>query len=105
VETRGNLYLNYLRTLDSDSVPGYRDFEYTLEEAMDMTRDELAEVAKGNYPEVLDRTPPTDLPPPSARPPSKSQPVPQDSTQEEGPPRKSQQGRCRQPEFYLLSWS
>jgi len=91
VETRATLYLNYLRTLDSDAIPGYRDFEYTLEEALDMTRDELAEVAKGNYPEVLERTPPTDLPPPSARPPSKSDP--QDAPQEEGPPRKSQQGR------------
>ena len=91
VETRATLYLNYLRTLDSDAIPGYRDFEYTLEEALDMTRDELAEVAKGNYPEVLERTPPSDLPPPSARPPSKSDP--QDAPQEEGPPRKSQQGR------------
>jgi hypothetical protein len=91
VATRANLYLNYLRTLDSDAIPGYRDFEYTLDEAMDMTRDELAEVAKGEFPEVEKRTPPTDLPPPSARPPSKS--APQEAPQEEGPPRKSQHGR------------
>jgi hypothetical protein len=90
VEERGNLYLNYLRTLNSDTIPGWKDFEYTLEEAMDMTRDELAEVAKGNYPEVLERTPPTDLPARMAKPPSKS--APQAEPKEEGPPRKSQQG-------------
>ncbi|MBI2819710.1 MAG: hypothetical protein HYX73_07005 [Acidobacteria bacterium] len=90
VEERGNLYLNYLRTLNSEAIPGWKDFEYTLEEAMDMTKDQLAEVAKGNYPEVRERTPPTDLPPPSARPPSKS--APQEAPREEGPPRKSQRG-------------
>jgi hypothetical protein len=91
VEVRATLYLNYLRTLDSEAIPGYRDFNYTLEEALDMTRDELAEVAKGNFPEVLDRTPPTDLPSSPAQPPSQSSS--QDSPQEEGPPRKSQQDR------------
>jgi hypothetical protein len=91
VETRATLYLNYLRTLNSEAIPGFDDFKYTLEEALDMTRDDLAEVAKGNYPEVLERTPPKDLPPPSARPPSKS--APPDSPNEDGPPRKSQQGR------------
>jgi hypothetical protein len=91
VETRASLYLNYLRTLNSEAIPGFDDFKYTLEEALDMTRDELAEVAKGNYPEVLDRTPPSDLPSPSARPPTKADPQPEPA--EEGPPRKSQQGR------------
>ncbi|HWP84721.1 MAG TPA: hypothetical protein VNN17_05995 [Terriglobia bacterium] len=92
VETRGNLYLNYLRTLESDKIPGFEDFKYTLEEALAMTRDELEQVAKGNYPEVIDRRPPTDLPPPAQRPPSRSQPAPHEG-QEEGPPRKSQQNR------------
>ena len=92
VETRGTLLLNYLRTLDSEAIPGYKDFKYTLEEALDMTRDELADVAKGNYPETQQRKPPTDLPPPSAKPPSKSQSPPQSEPPAEGgPPRKSQQ--------------
>jgi hypothetical protein len=91
VETRGNLLLNYLRTLHSEAIPGYKDFKYTLEEALDMTRDELAEVAKGNYPETQQRKPPTDLPPSSARPPSKPQNPPPSEPAADGPPRKSQQ--------------
>ena len=99
VETRGSLHLNYLKTLNSESIPGWKDFEYTLEEAMDMTKDELAEVAKGNYPELNDRKAPSDLParPPAAasgsRPPSKSESAPQQGPQEERPPRKSQRGQ------------
>jgi len=102
VETRGSLMLNYLRTLKSESIPGYKDFEYTLEESMDMTRDELAEVAKGNYPEIDGRKPPIGLPsrPPlpgmsGSQPPTKPQSgspdaAEKDGVEQEGPPRKSQ---------------
>ena len=99
VETRGNLILNYLKSLGEKTAPGWKDYEYTLDEAKDMTRDELAEVGKGNYPEVKERKPPTDLParaaPPasSTRPPARSPSSPASGAksggQEEGPPRKS----------------
>jgi hypothetical protein len=91
VETRGTLFLNYLRTLNSEAIPGWKDFQFTLEEAIAMTRDELAEVAKGNYPELEERTPPTDLP---SRPGAGTRTAPAEAPpQEEGPPRKSQQNR------------
>jgi len=88
VTTRGNLYLNYLRTLDSEAIPAWKDYKYTLEEAMNMTRDEIAEAAKGAYPEVKERKPPADLPPPSSRPPAGSQSGSK-AGEEQGPPRKS----------------
>jgi hypothetical protein len=88
IETRGKEYLTYLGSLNESS-PGWKDYEYTVAEARDMTRDELAEAAKGAFPEVKERKPPADLPPPSARPPDrKSNP-----SEQEGPPRKSQPSR------------
>lgn len=92
VETRGTLFLNYLRTLNSEAIPGWKDFQFTLEEAIAMTRDELAEVAKGNYPELQQRTPPNDLP---SRPEAgaRSAPAKEPPQEEEGPPRKSRQNR------------
>jgi hypothetical protein len=96
VRTRGNLFLNTLKSFDSEKLPGWKDFHYTLDEAMQMTSDEMAEAAKGNYPEVKERKPPSDLPskagepsrPPAteSRPPAASQPAGQEK---EGPPRKS----------------
>ena len=89
IEARGNLCLNYLRSIDSEAIPAWKDYRYTLEEAMEMTREEIAEAAKGDYPEVKERQPPTELPPPSASPPRR-EPAPGD---EEGPPRKSPPSR------------
>jgi hypothetical protein len=40
-----------------------------LEEALAMTREQLEDAAKGQFPEVEERTPPTDLP---SRPPRES---------------------------------
>jgi len=92
VETRGREFLKYLESLNSESSPGWEDYQYTVEEAIDMTKDELAEVAKGAFPEVQGRTPPRELPGlPSSRPPAKSDAPSEQkpAQQEEGPPRKS----------------
>jgi hypothetical protein len=109
IELRGAQFLAYLESLNPDSTPGWGDFEYTIEEAIDMTKDELAEVARGAFPEIQERTPPRELPGlPSSRQPARSTPLPADgpprksdapadrppaepSEEEEGPPRKSQQ--------------
>jgi hypothetical protein len=79
METRVPEFLKYLESLNSESSPGWKDYKFALEEAIDVTREELAEAAKGNFPEVDEREPPR-LPPPSA---------PRPGPEEEGPPRKS----------------
>ena len=95
IETRGNLYLNFFKSINSQALPVWKDYHYTLDEAMAMTQDEIADAGKGAFPETKGRTPPNDLPPPKAsdrRPPSdakeaaKPAPAPGD---EQGPPRKS----------------
>jgi hypothetical protein len=94
VETRGHLYLNFLKSINSEALPTWKDYHYTLDEAMAMTQDEIAEAGKGAFPEVKGRTPPNDLPPPksASRPSSDAkeaaQPAPA-SGDEGGPPRKS----------------
>jgi hypothetical protein len=77
METRVPEFLKYLESLNPNS-PGWKDYEYTLEEASEVTQEVLAEAAKGNFPEVDEREPPR-LPPPSA---------PRRAPEEEGPPRK-----------------
>ena len=95
IETRANLYLNFFKSVNSESLPAWKDFHYTLDEAIAMTSDEIAEAGKGNFPEVKGRTPPNDLPPPSSsksRPPADAKPDAKPDTQsgdEQGPPRKS----------------
>jgi hypothetical protein len=66
----GANFLRYLTTLKESSSPLVADFRFTLDEAIDSTNDELAEVKKGAFPEVQERKPPTDLP--SSPPPSRS---------------------------------
>jgi len=79
METRVPEFVKYLESLNSESSPGWKDYKFALEEAIEVTREELAEAEKGNFPEVDEREPPR-LPPPSA---------PRPAPQEEGPPRKS----------------
>ena len=79
METRVPEFLKYLESLDTESSPGWKDYEFTLEEAIEVTREELAEAEKGSFPEVDEREPPR-LPAPSA---------PKRDPEEEGPPRKS----------------
>jgi len=93
IELRGKLFLNTLQSFNSNAFPAFNEYKYTLEEAIDMTQDELAEAAKGDFPEVKERKPPTDLPPPSSRPPADAKQKPDAGSKagdEGGPPRKSQ---------------
>ena len=87
LENQGKHFLKVLQQLQN--APNRSDYQFTLDEAVEMTQDELAEAKKGAYPEVNTRKPPSELPstpPPEARPPSKS------SGAEEGPPRKKSGG-------------
>ncbi len=101
----------FLESLDNDASPIYADYQFTLEESIAVTEELLEDVAKGMFPEVDERTAPTEFPsapprpdnprerprpstdgqegPPRKRPaapPSSSDPAP---SPEEGPPRKS----------------
>lgn len=71
MESRGRAFLTYLESLKSGAASSRSDYEYTLEEAIDNTKDLLANARKGAFPEVKDRKAPTEFPsaPP---PPSKS---------------------------------
>jgi hypothetical protein len=90
MQRQGTEFLTYLQALAKTATRNKDDYRLTLEEAMDTTKDELADAKKGAFPEVKERKPPSDLPPsppPSAeRPPQKSGSGSSDS--EEGPPRK-----------------
>lgn len=79
-ETRLGEFQKYLESLQPPSSPYWSDYHYTLEEAVDMTREGLANAKKGTFPEVEEREPPR-LPP---TPPPPSSP----KGGEEGPPRK-----------------
>ena len=85
VERQGGEFLKYLQSLESSGAPGLEDYRYTLEEAVAMTQDELAEAKKGSFPEVKEREPPRQLP---ATPPPASS-----GKGEEGPPRKKRPAR------------
>lgn len=90
LQGKGTEFLRYLQSLQTGNAANRRDFEFTLEEAIDTTKDEVAEAKKGAFPEVNARKPPTDLP---ATPPSRSKAGagksgPDKSGSEEGPPRK-----------------
>lgn len=90
LQRQGTEFLTYLQALTKTATRNKDDYRYTLEEAVDTTKDELADAKKGAFPEVKERKPPSDLPPsppPSAeRPPQKSGSG--SSGSEEGPPRK-----------------
>jgi len=86
LEIQANQFLRVLQQLKN--APIRNDYEFTLDEAVEMTRDELAEVKKGAYPEVEARKPPVNFPA-SPPPPSKS------SSNEEGPPRKSRRSSSK----------
>jgi hypothetical protein len=95
-EKRQAEFLTYLRALDSTEAPGYDDYRFTLEEAIDVTEELLANVRQGTFPEVQQRQPPR-LPsaPPretQAAPPRDSQP-PRQTGDEEGPPRRRRPSR------------
>jgi hypothetical protein len=94
MQKQGAESLKYLQSLASGSSPNRSDYDLTLQEAVDTTKDELENAKKGAFPEVKERKPPTDLPP-SPPPPSKS--GPEKSGAEEGPPRKPGRGGSQSP--------
>jgi hypothetical protein len=90
LESRASGFLRYLQSLESSAAANRSDYQFTLEEAIDTTKDELAEAKKGAFPEVNERKPPSDLP--SAPPPRSKSDADKSgagkSNSEEGPPRK-----------------
>ncbi len=60
LEAQANHFLKVLQQLNN--APIRSDYQFTLDEAVQMTQDELAEVKKGGFPEIKERKPPTDLP-------------------------------------------
>ncbi|MBI4458647.1 MAG: hypothetical protein HY648_01140 [Acidobacteria bacterium] len=58
VERRGGEFLKFLQGLRAKSSPGWSDYRFTLEEAVAMTEDEIADARKGSFPEVQEREPP-----------------------------------------------
>ena len=90
MQRQGSEFLTYLQALAKTATRNKSDYNLTLAESIDTTKDELADAKKGAYPEVKERKPPSDLPPP---PPSSAERPPQksgasSSSSEEGPPRK-----------------
>jgi len=91
-----NAFLTYLQSLDSEKSPGYDDYRFTLEEALAVTEEIVADTKKGAFPEVLGREPPR-LP---ATPPRQTRENPRESDPgstpapaEEGPPRRRRPAR------------
>ncbi len=86
MEKQTALFLRFLQTIETNSPKNLSDYQFTLEEAIEMTREEIAVAKEGSFPEVKERRPPARLP--SRPPPASDRPVPED-----GPPRKSQRVR------------
>ena len=55
LKERGSEFLKYLQSLESESSSGFLDYRYTLEEAILMTKEAVAEAEKGPYPEIRQR--------------------------------------------------
>lgn len=55
LQERASEFLKYLQSLQSESSPRSEDYRFTLEEAITMTQEVLAEAAKGAFPEVRER--------------------------------------------------
>ena len=82
-ERREGEFLTYLRSLNAESSAGFEDYRFTLDEAIVMTEEGLAETKKGSFPELREREPPR-LPATPPPPPRTNDRKPD----EEGPPRK-----------------
>lgn len=78
----------FLESLDNENSPLYKDYQFTLEEAVDVTRELIADVERGMFPEVDERSAPTDMP---AAPPREERRRPPERApgDEDGPPRRS----------------
>lgn len=82
----------FLDSLDNESSPLYADYQFTLEEALDVTEELIEDIGKGMFPEVDQRSAPTDMPSAPPRPADQNErrraPSPAPG-EESGPPRKS----------------
>ncbi|MGH9783628.1 MAG: hypothetical protein ACRD88_05535 [Terriglobia bacterium] len=87
-EERESGFLKYLQSLDAEKSPGYDDYRFTLEEALAVTEEVVAEGKKGAFPEVLGREPPR-LPAAPPREPRGNPPA----GDEEGPPRRNRRAQ------------
>jgi hypothetical protein len=86
MEKQTTEFLRFLQTIAAGSPKDLSDYQFTLEEAIEMTREEIVVAKEGAFPEVKERKPPARLP---SQPPAVSdRPGP-----EEGPPRKSRRVR------------
>lgn len=52
----------FLESLDNENSPLYADYQFTLDEAVDVTEELIAEVEKGMFPEVGERSAPNEFP-------------------------------------------
>ena len=79
----------FLESLDNDSSPLYADYQFTLDEAVDVTDELIAEIENGMFPEVGERSAPTEFPSVPPRPDERRrEPAKPAPGQESGPPRK-----------------
>jgi hypothetical protein len=78
-------FLTYLKSLNTENSPGYEDYHFTLDEAIVVTEEMLADVEKGAFPEVQGREPPR-LPAAAPREPREAPQA--QPAEEEGPPRR-----------------
>ena len=79
-------FLTYLKSLNAENSPGYEDYHFTLDEAVAVTEEMLADAQKGAFPEMQGREPPR-LPAAAPREPRREAPTFQPPA-EEGPPRR-----------------
>ena len=87
-EERQAEFLKYLQSLNAEGAPGYEDYHFTLDEAIAVTEEMLADAQKGTFPEVQGREPPR-LPAAAPREPRREvTPPPSETPAEEGPPRR-----------------
>jgi len=79
-------FLTYLNSLNAEDSHGYEDYHFTLDEAIAVTEEMLADAQKGAFPEVEGREAPR-LPAAAPREPRRETP-PSEPPAEEGPPRR-----------------
>ena len=82
VDTRASAFLSYLQSIPQKPSSGWEDFRYSLEEAVVVTQEKIAEAQKGSFPEVLEREPPRM----SSTPPQQKD----ENERKEGPPRRGE---------------
>ena len=79
----------FLESLDNESSPLYADYQFTLDEALEVTDELIEDIEKGMFPEVDQRTAPKEFPAVPPRPDERRRdPAKPAAGEESGPPRK-----------------